>query len=205
MPAPERGARTTWQDFLARHWDGLAAGDFFRVNVLTCHGIVPYSVFFVMDLATRRVEVAGISAEPHGGWLTQLARNLTDAYEGFLLGKTKLILDRDPLYTATFKATLAGGGVQVVTLPARSPSLNAYAERFVRSIKEECLDRLVILGEAHLRHAIREFLAHYHSERPHQGLDGELIDPGDPPSLSGELAFRSRLGGLLRTPYRRAA
>ena len=93
-----------------------------------------------------------------------------------------------------------------MSLPPRSPNLNAYAERFVRSIKEECLDRLVILSEGQLRHAIREYLAHYHAERNHQGLDSELIDPGrEAGRVEGEVACRTRLGGLLRYYYRKAA
>ena len=176
-PAPERGAKTPWKTFLAAHWDGLAAADFFTVEVLTLRGLVRYVVFFVMTLKTRTVEIAGITSEPDGAWTTQLARNLTDLSDGFLRGVQYVILDRDPLYTATFRRLLRDSGVQPLVLPARSPNLNAFAERFVGSAESECLDRMVFLGEPHLRAAVRAFMEHYHEERPHQGLGNRLIAP----------------------------
>ena len=168
-PAPERGTKTPWKTFLAAHWDALAAADFFTVEVLTVGGLVRYVVFFVMKLKTRAVEIAGITCQPDESWMTQLARNLTDAGDGFLRGVQYLILDRDPLYTAAFRRLLRDSGVKPLLLPARSPNLNAFAERFVLSVKSECLDRIVPLGEAHLRAAVRAFVDHYHEERPHQG------------------------------------
>jgi len=128
VPAPERERARSWKDFLATHWDGLAAGDFFQVEVLTLRGIVRYSVLFVMELKTRKVHIAGIQPDPDGHWVLQAARNLLDDFDGFLRGKTHLILDRDPLFTTALKELLGHGGVQVVTLPRRSPNLNAYAE-----------------------------------------------------------------------------
>jgi len=206
VPAPERNRTRSWKDFLATHWDGLAAGDFFHIEVMTWRGLVRYSVFFVMELRTRRVHIAGIQRDPDGHCLLQIARNLLNDFDGFLRGKTHLILDRDPLFTAAFKDLLGQGGVKVVTLPRRSPNLNAYSERFVRSIKDECLGRMVILGERHLRHAIRHYMAHYHSERNHQGLDSALIDPGpEADRQEGRILCRPRLGGLLRHYYREAA
>ena len=109
--------------------------------------------------------------------MTQIARNLTDARDGFLRGVTYLILDRDPLYTAAFRRLIRDSGVKPLLLPPRSPNLNAFAERFVLSVKSECLDRIVPLGEAHLRAAVRAFVHHYHEERPHQGLGNELVIP----------------------------
>src|SRR5204863_6499144 len=100
-----------------------------------------------------------------------VARNLTDSVDGLLTGKRYLIHDRDPLFTDEFLRTLKDANVESVKLPARSPNLNAYAERFVRSIKECCLDRLILFGESSLRTAVQNFVAHYHSERNHQGLD----------------------------------
>jgi len=161
----------SWKTFLAAHWEGLAAADFFTVEVLTIRGLVRYVVFFVMKLKTRTVEIAGISSEPDWAWMTQLARNLTDASDGFLRGVQYVILDRDPLYTAAFRRLLRDSGVKPVILPAWSPNLNAFAERFVASAKSECLERMVLLGEPHLRASIRA----YHEERPHQGLGNELI------------------------------
>ena len=159
-----------------------------------------------MDIKTRRVEIAGITSAPSGAWMQQIARNLTDIEDGFLRGVRFLILDRDPLYTEAFRKMLKDAGVEPLRLPARSPNLNAYAERFVLSIKSECLDRIVPLGERHLRRAVSAFISHYHEERHHQGLGGKLIVADDKAGRTeGRVACRERLGGLLRFYYREAA
>ena len=150
-PAPERGQRTPWKTFLQAHWDGLAATDLFTVEVLTLEGLKRYLVLFVIELRTRYVHVVGIHPQPDGAWMEQMARNLTDPGEGFLRTSRYLLHDRDPLYTDDFEEILRSSGVSPVRRPARSPNRNAYAERFVRSIKEECLSRVVPLGEGHLR------------------------------------------------------
>ena len=158
-PAPERRTKIPRKTFLAAHWEGLAAADFFTVEVLTLTGLIRYSVLFVMKLKTRAVEIAGITRRPDATWITQVARNLTDTQDGFLRGMDYLILDRDPLYTAAFRDVLRSSGVQPVILSTRSPNLNAFAERFVGSIKSECLDRFVPLAEQHLRAGVRAFVA----------------------------------------------
>jgi putative transposase len=202
-PAPLR--RTTWRTFLKAHWEAISATDFFAVEVITWRGLMRYLVLFVIDLKTRRIVVAGISPSPDGHWVEQLARNLTDLEDGFLRGSRYLIHDRDPLFTRAFEVTLESAGVQPVRLPARSPNLNAYAERFVRSIKSECLAQIIPLGERHLRQTVTEYVEHYHRERNHQGIDNELIDPhAEDYSGSGPIKCRERLGGLLRH-YQRAA
>jgi transposase InsO family protein len=160
-PAPERNRKTTWKEFLARHWEVMVAADFFTVEVWTRAGLTRFLVLFLMDLSTRRVEVAGIATKADGIWVDQVARNLTAAGDGFLTGKRYLIHDRDPLFTAAFLWTLATSGVMSVKLPPRSPNLNPHAERFVRTIKESCLDRMILFGEGSLRKTIREFVAHY--------------------------------------------
>jgi transposase InsO family protein len=205
-PAPERGKRTRWSTFLKTHWGAIAAADFFSVEVVTRVGLVRYMVFFVMKLETREVLIAGISASPTGEWMKQIARNLTDAEDGFLEGIHQLILDRDPLYTAAFRKLLADCGTKCLRLPARSPNLNAYAERWVRSVREECLDRIVPLGEPHLRASIRAYVAHYNLERPHQCLGNNLIFPRDGPPKAEGVVYRSeRLDGLLNSYDRKAA
>ena len=205
-PAPERRKKTTWQQFLQAHWEVLAAADFFTVEVWTRTGLVRVMVLFVIELSTRRVEIAGICTQPDGSWMTQVARNLTDVEDGFLAGKRYLIHDRDPLFTAEFRETLTAAGVESVRLPARSPNLNAYAERFVRTIKESCLERMIFFGEPSLRRATGEFLAHYHRERNHQGLDNQLIFPGPADTdLAAPIQRRQRLGGMLNYYYRQAA
>jgi len=193
-----------WKTFLAAHWDGLAAADFFTVDVLTVAGLVRDVVLFVMKLKTRTVEIAGITSQPDGSWMTQVARTLTDADDGFLRAMEYLILDRDPLYTATFRDLLRASGVKPLLLPARSPNLNAFAERFVGSVKSECLDRIVPLGETHLRVALRAFMD-YHEERPHQGLGNEFIAPKPAVRGPGPVRCRERLGGLLKFYEREAA
>ena len=159
-----------------------------------------------MDLSTRRVELGGIAAHANGLWMNQIARNLTDAVDGFFTGKRFLIHDRDPLYTAEFLGILEGSGIQSVKLPPRSPNLNAYAERFVRTIKENCLEQMIFFGEECLRNAIREFIAHYHGERNHQGLGNRLITPVEViGAKTGSVRRRQRLGGMLNYYYRGAA
>jgi putative transposase len=123
----------------APEWDGC--GGLFTVEVPSPLGLVRYHVLFVIELATRKVEIAGMSGGPDGLWMDQMARNLLDAADLFLRGKRYLILDRDPQYTKEFRAMLRRGGVKVIRLPPSSPNLNAYAERFVPSIRRECLDR----------------------------------------------------------------
>jgi transposase InsO family protein len=156
------------------HWGAIAATDFFTVEVLTARGLLRYLVLFVIDLKTRTVEIAGIVRQPDGDWMKQIARNLTDAGEGFLRSARHLIHDCDSLFTKDFKGIMRAGGVETVKLPARSPNLNAYAERFVRSIKSECLSTIIPLGEQHLRVVVSEYAARYHLERNHQGLGNRL-------------------------------
>ncbi len=194
----------SWETLLKSHWGVIAAADFFNVEVITPVGLIRYFVFFVIDLKTRRVEIAGICPQPDGRWMKQVARNLTDVADGFLKGTCYLIHDRDPLFTADFRMILRAGGVRTIKLPAQSPDLNAYAERFVRSINEECLSRIIPLGEQHLRRAVREYTEHYHFERNHQGLGNELVD-GLRQVGHGRVACRERLGGLLNYYYRRVA
>jgi putative transposase len=145
-PAPERSRKTTWKEFLSQHWELLVAADFFTVEVWTAKGLKRFLVLFFLDLASRRVEIAGVAAGANGLWMSQIGRKVTDAVDGILNRKRYLIHDRDPLFTREFQNILASVGVNPVKLPPQSPNLNAYAERFVRSIKEACLDRLIFLA-----------------------------------------------------------
>jgi putative transposase len=167
---------------------------------------VTYYVLVVMELATRRVQVAGITPHPTEAFMQQCARQLTDPFDGFLLGKRYLLHDRDTKFTRAFDALLKDSGVDPLVLPARSPNLNAHCERFVRSIKEEALDQMVMLGEPSLAYAIQQYLVHYHTERNHQGLANQLIaaEPGLW-SHTSQVRRRERLGGLLGYYYRDAA
>jgi hypothetical protein len=173
---------------------------------MTLRGSVRYAVLLVMDLETRRVELAGITRNAYEEWMVQVLRNLTDHVDGFLLGTTHVLLDRGPLFTPDFRTMMRNScHIQPKQLPARSPNLNAHIERCIRSIREECLDRVIPLGESHLRLLLREYLEHYHAERPHQGLDGAIIEPEGDNAGQGRVVRRHRLGGLLSHYYREAA
>ena len=174
-PEPDRTRKTTWKEFIKSHWDVLAACDFFSVELLVRGKLLRCMVLFVIDLSTRKVEILGVRLQPNGPWMEQIARNVSSE-GGFLAGKKYLIHDRDPLYTAKFESILKTAGVEPVKLPPRSPNLNSHAERFVRSIKEECLSHLILSSEDQLRYVLSEYLQYYHHERIHQGL-GRIIAP----------------------------
>jgi len=201
-PQPDRQRKTTWKEFITSHWQSLSAADFFTTEVYTLKGLTRYMVFVVIDYATRKVEIAGIAEAAYGDWMVQMARNLTDPFCGFLKDKKYLIHDRDVLYTQPFTQTLKAGGVKPIKSMPLAPNFSPFVERFIRSIKSECLGRMIILGEAHLRYVVSEYVQHYHTERAHQGLDNNLIEP--PPQGDGGIVRQERLGGLLKF-YRRAA
>jgi transposase InsO family protein len=207
QPAPtRRKSGMNWTQFLTLHWEVLAATDFFTIEVATCHGLMTYYVLVVMELSTRRVEIAGITPHPKAAFMQQCARQLTDSFDGFLRGQRYLLHDRDTKFTAAFDALLKASGVEPLILPPRSPNLNAYCERFIRAIKEEALGHMVMLGESALSYVIHQYLAHYHTERNHQGLANQLITPKpDLESQTGQVRRRERLGGVLRYYYRDAA
>ena len=205
-PAPERGKRTPWSTFLKAHWKVLSAADFLTVEVWTSRGLITYYLLFVMSLADRVVTIAGITARPDEAWILQIGRNLTDMGSGALRAKQYLIIDRDTKYTAQFRRLMRDSGTEVIRLPPRSPNLNAYAERFVRSIKNECLDKMIFVGQASLRRAVTNYVDHYHQERNHQGLDNRLLRPS--PRAKGHIGAincHTRLGGMLNYYYRLAA
>ncbi len=123
-PAPERNRKTTWKEFLIRHWELIVAADFFTVEVWTRRGLKRFLILFFIDLSTRKVEIAGIASSTNGLWMSQIGRRVTDAVDGILNGKSYLIHDRDPLFTTEFRRLLAGAGVRTVKLPPQSPNLN---------------------------------------------------------------------------------
>ena len=200
-PAP--GRHCSWKTFLKAHWGQVARMDFFTTEVWTVRGLVTYYVLFVIDLKSRMVHFAGATPNPDESFMAQVARNLTDVVDGFLRGHQLLILDRDTKFTAQFKRILKDAGVRVVEIPYQAANCNAHAERFVLSIKSECLGRLILFGERHLQRAIRQYLEHYRRERNHQGIGNELIESADLAGV-GDVRCRERLGGLLNY-YHRAA
>jgi transposase InsO family protein len=179
----------------------LAGMDFFTAEVLTWRGPATYYVLFVIQLETRRVTLAGFTQHPTEEWMQQVARNLTDAEAGALNAHRYVLHDRDTKFCDSFRFMLLAGGVEPLRLPPRSPNLNAFAERWVRSVKEECLSKLILVGEGSLRRALHEYIAHFHGERNHQGKGNILLFPdriGAGGSAAGRVECRKRLGGLLR-------
>ena len=205
-PVPERKRQSTWKEFLEAHWDVLGAIDFTTIEVWTKSGLVTFYLLFVMEVASRRVHFSGCTTSPDEKWMKQVARHLTDSVDGSLLGTRYLLMDRDAKFSAAFRSLLEGAGVKAVRLPARSPNLNPHLERFMRSLKGECLERMIFFGESSLRKATSAFLVHYHRERNHQGLDNRLIEGGEEVGRNaGPVQCRKRLGGMLRYYYRHAA
>jgi putative transposase len=207
-PAPERRRATTWADFIRAHMSVLAGSDFFTVEVLTLRGLATYYVLFFIQLESRKVEVAGITPHPNEQWMKEMARNATMDEWGFLDNCRYLIHDRDTKYCQSFRKIIESGDVKTFPLPARSPNLNAFAERWVKSVKDDCLSKLILLGETSLRRALREYLVHYHAERNHQGKDNVLLFPTATKALNrvdGPVACKERLGGLLKYYHREVA
>lgn len=182
---------------------------FFSVETLGLFGIQCHMVLFVMMFQTGVVKIAGIRVDPDGACMQQIGRNLTDCGDGFPIGATCLIHDRDPVFADALSSLLRSSGIEPIKLPVRSPNLNPHAERFVESIKGECLNNFIFLGEKHLRYVIDEYVNFYHARRTHQGLSGKLLrhpkaaanDDGN----DGPVRCQSQLGGMLNYYYQEAA
>ncbi len=204
-PAPERSGRLTWREFLDNHWEDLAATDFLIWEVLTPFGLATHYVLFYIRHIDRRAHIAGITTHPDEDWMLQMARNITDPETGFLSEGMLLLHDRDTKYTSQFDRTLNESGIETLKLPAQSPNLNAHAERFVRSVMEHCLNRMIITSEEHLRKVLKEYVDYYNHERCHQGIgnriplekmEGKIVNP------NGKIRRKQRLGGLLNFYFR---
>ena len=203
QPSPERP--TSWKAFLKSHADVIAGADFFTVDVWTRRGLVTHYVLFVIHHASRMVEIAGVTTNPNGSFMAQVARNLTDGVDGFLRENRFLVLDNDSLFTKQFCSILGDAGCEVVRTAIRAPNMNAFAERFVQTVKRECLSKMILFGEQHLRRVLNEFVDHYHADRPHQGIGNRRIAARDTEPPTGDrVVAEERLGGLLRS-YRRVA
>ena len=151
----------------------LVATDFFTAEVWTLGGLVTYYVLFFIHLGTRQVQVAGVMPHPNEAWMVQVARNVTMEEASSRQGQY-LIHDRDGKYCPAFQRLIDAAGVTRIPLPPRSPNLNAYADRWVRSVNDEALSRLILFGERSLRHALSQYTSYVHAERPHQGI-GNII------------------------------
>ena len=204
-PAPRRSQSTAWKDFVTAHMAVLAGTDFFTVEVLTWRGLITYYVLFFLHLETRRVTLAGITRHPTEAWMAQIARNVATDPASAVCRCRYLLHDRDAKFCVAFEDVFASEGIRCLKLPPRSPNLNAFAERWVRSVREECLSKLILFGERSLHRAVTEFVAHFHSERNHQGKANALLFPAPAPLTTRRpIRCRERLGGLLRY-YCRAA
>jgi putative transposase len=199
-PAPERKTTTPWKEFIRTHMEVLVATDFFTAEVWTLGGLVTYYVLFFIHLGSREVHLAGVTPHPNAPWMIQVARNVTMEEWGFLAPGQYLIHDRDGKYCPAFQQIIDEADVKRVPLPPRSPNLNAYAERWVRSVKEECLAQLILFGERSLSHVLKEYVAHYHQERPHQAKGNVVLMPSPDQATvrQGPIRCRERLGGLLK-------
>jgi len=206
-PAPKRKQTVSWKDFIRSHRDVLVGMDFFTAEVLTLKGLLTYYVLFFIHLETRRVNLAGFTPCPDQDWMEQQARNMTMEQWGYLRGCRYLLHDRDAKFCESFRKLIESGSVKPIRLPARSPNLNSYAERWVRSVKEECLAKLILVGESSLRRALQQYLLHYHEERNHQGKENRILFPFPTEARRdvGAVRCRERLGGLLKYYEREAA
>jgi hypothetical protein len=201
-PAPQRRRAATWRAFVHSHKEQLLACDFFTVETLCLRTL--YALFFI-EIGTRRVHLAGCTAHPTAAWVTQQARNLSWTFQDAGASPRFVIHDRDAKFPPTFDAVFAAEGIAIVRTPYRSPTANAYAERCVGSVRAECLDRLLIVNEAHLRHVLAEYVGHYNRARPHRGLGQQTPIPRVPSEPRGAVRRLDVLGGLIHEYDREAA
>ena len=208
-PGPKRG-KGTWDEFLKQHAATLWACDFFSKKVWTLAGPVEFFVLFFIQIGSRKVRLAGMTAKPDQAWVAQQARNFALHCADQPAKPTHLIGDLDGKFGPAFDAVLAAEGVEVVQVGPRQPNLNAHVESFVQTMRRECLDHFIVFGEDHLRLLCSEFLIHYHDSRPHQGKDNRPLSGAEPAEWTGAITAdaivcEERLGGLLKHYSRRAA
>jgi len=203
---PARNRKMTWAQFLQSHWTSLGAADFFTTEVWTVRGLVTFYALFAMRLKTRRIRIVGASPRPDAGFMKQAALEMTSFDDSVLRGCSYVIIDRDSKCTEEFAGTLHNHGVKILRIPHRSPDCSPHAERFVRSIKSECLDRMIFFGEKSFRRTLAEYERHFLRERNHQGIGNRLVELDRRQRRTrGLVRRRERLGGLLNYYHRRAA
>ena len=200
---PRNKPELSWSDFIEIHQNIVSGCDFFTVEVFTQYGLVTFYILFFIQIGSRKVHIAGVTTNPHEKWMKQIAKNLTMDEWGFLNHQKYLILDRDTKFCKSFQSIIEKQGINLIRIPPRSPNLNGYAERFVRTIKEECLSKLIVLNEKFLRQVLREFITYYHEERNHQGKQNNLLFPKmiNSHGFNRILKCKKRLGGLLKFYY----
>lgn len=200
-PAPVRNGSIGWRQLMKHYKTQIRACDFFTVETLCLKTLY---VFFFIELGTRRVHLAGITAHPNSAWVTQQARQLMWRLHenGTGLGFRFLIRDHDSKYTKAFNNVFVSEGIRVILTPVQAPNANAYAERWVRTVREECLDHILIMNEGHLQRVLNEYIGYYETARPHQGLDQQLLLPRQPPATTGAIQRQEWLGGIINDYYR---
>jgi transposase InsO family protein len=203
LPAPERGRQgSNWQTFLNHYKDQFLACDFFTVETLWLQTVF---VLFFIEHGTRRVYLAGCTAHPTGEWVTQQARQMSWELQDRKEPISYLIHDHDKKFLLAFDTVFESEGVEIVDIPYQAPNANAFAERWVRTVREECLDKIIILNERHLHRTLNEYVSYYNSRRPHQGLNQDSPLGLAPVTQNGPVRHRKVLGGIIRDYYREAA
>ena len=198
-PPPNNKRSLTWSQFLGPYKDFIWATDFFSVTTARWR---TFYVLFFLELRRRRPLLVCVTEHPHAEWVIQQLRNLSVQHDRL----SRFILhDRDGKFSEAFDALAQASGTKIIKLPPRSPNLNAYAERWVRSVREECLDRIIVLSERHLRYVLKEYVEYFTKHRPHQGLNQQVPDGREEPSATGRIRSRPVLGGLINDYYREAA
>ncbi len=201
-PALKRQPSLTWRHLMSHYKDQLLACDFFTSETLFLKTV--YVLVFI-ELGTRRVYFAGCTAHPNNGWVTQQARQMMWELEAQGKHIHALIHDNDRKFTSAFDTVFSAESIHVIHTPLRAPNANASMEHWVRSVREECLDKVLILNETHLRRVMREYINYYNTARPHQGLNQQIPIAQFPPDTNGTISRRNVLGGIIHDYYRKAA
>jgi putative transposase len=201
-PAPERGSSPGWRHLMAHYKGQLLACDFFTIDTLFLRTIY---VFFFIELGTRRVHFAGCTRHPNAGWVTQQARQMVWKLQDRNQPIRFIIRDNDKKYTEAFDTVFRSVGIKVIRTPYRAPNANAYAERWVRTVREECLDKLLIINQGHLQGVMQTYIRHYNHARPHQGIDQRTPIPFPTSQTHGPVQHRKVLGGIIHEYYREVA
>jgi putative transposase len=201
-PNPTKGG---WSEFLKAHATSLWQCDFFSKHIVTAEGVLRQCfVLAFVHVSSRRVWLSPCSFKPDAAWMATQAEAFVVHAKQIGLPAGEVVRDRDAKYSKGFDEALEAGGARVIPAPFRAPNVNAYVERFVQAIGQECLDKLIVFGQAHFDHVAMEYLAYYHAERPHQGKGNEPLTPATA-ATEGDIVCQERLGGLLRHYYRHAA
>lgn len=201
-PLPERKPSLSWQHLMTHYKDQLFACDFFTIETLFLKTI--YILFFI-EIGTRRVHFAGCTDHPNKRWMTQQARQIIWILNEQDTTMRFLIRDRDTKFTQSFDSVFESEGIDIIRTPIRAPNANAYAERWVRTVREECFDKLIVVNEKHLKRVMNEYVTYYNTARPHQGIEQQIPIQPDISTESGPIRCRDVLGGIIHDYYRDTA